>query len=305
MPAGIEGSVLGGDLRMWLRLRSAETVVVLDYRGAPYLRFSPSGVDVNTNSALYYLNQPTPLAPPKGLTARTPPRWARASFGRDYSWHDGRLHALATVALSPGQRFVGRWSIPLVIGGRRTAIEGVLWHADDPSIVWFWPIVVLLACLAALGRIGRPGFDKVAAYALALTALASMAVLALGHELYGEPFVSVGQLIVLGLVLAFVAGLSVVVIFWGPGPFSLIVISVAALWAGLEFLPTLLHGFVLMAVPTFLARAATVACLAAGPAMIVLLFGFRFAEIPSQRREGPQPAPHGDLEDLEARESLA
>ena len=305
LPAGIEGSVLGGDLRMWLRLDSTKSVVVLDYRGAPYLRFLPSGVDVNTNSALYYLNQPTPLRPPGNLTPSTPPRWERASFGQEYSWHDGRLHALAAVALTPGQRFVGRWSIPLLIGGRRTAIEGVLWHAGDPSIVWFWPILVLLVCLVAIGRIGSRAVDKVVAYALALTALASIAVLTLGHELYGEPFVSVGQMIFLAIVLAFVAALLAVVLLRGPDPVSLIVILVAALWDGLEFLPTLLHGFVLMAVPTFLARAATVACLATGAGMVVLLFGFRFADLPEQFGERPEPLPLSDLEDFDARESLA
>ena len=38
--AGIDAKVIDGDLRMWLRVVPSETVVVLDYRGAPYLRFS-------------------------------------------------------------------------------------------------------------------------------------------------------------------------------------------------------------------------------------------------------------------------
>jgi hypothetical protein len=112
-------------------------------------------------------------------------------------------------------------------------------------------------------------------------------------------------MIFLAIVLAFVAALLAVVLLRGPDPVSLIVILVAALWAGLEFLPTLLHGFVLMAVPTFLARAATVACLATGAGMVVLLFGFRFADLPEQFGERPEPLPLGDLEDFDARESLA
>ena len=62
--------VIDGDQRMWLDVRRAGTVVVLDYRGAPYLRFSPSGIDVNQNSAMYYLNQTPAEVPPKGLTAQ-------------------------------------------------------------------------------------------------------------------------------------------------------------------------------------------------------------------------------------------
>ena len=88
---------MDGDQRMWLRVPAAQTVVVLDYRGAPYLRFSPAGVEVNHNSEMYYLNQ-TPVAetPPANLTASTPPDWHRVSGGQQYGWHDGRLHALAT-----------------------------------------------------------------------------------------------------------------------------------------------------------------------------------------------------------------
>jgi hypothetical protein len=61
VPPGFDAKTVDGDQRMWLRVPSTQTVVVLDYRGAPYLRFSPSGVEVNHNSEMYYLNQ-TPVA---------------------------------------------------------------------------------------------------------------------------------------------------------------------------------------------------------------------------------------------------
>ena len=69
LPAGLEAKVVDGDLRMWLRVPPSQTVVVLDYRGAPYLRFSPTGVEVNHNSSMYYLNE-TPVAqtPPANLS---------------------------------------------------------------------------------------------------------------------------------------------------------------------------------------------------------------------------------------------
>jgi hypothetical protein len=53
LPEGLDAKVVDGDQRMWLRAPSSETVVVLDYRGAPYVRFSGSGVEVNQNSAMY------------------------------------------------------------------------------------------------------------------------------------------------------------------------------------------------------------------------------------------------------------
>jgi hypothetical protein len=129
-PAALEAKVIDGDQRMWLRVAPGATAVMLDYRGAPYLRFSRAGVEVNQNSTMYYLNQ-TPVAwtPPSNLMRTTPANWVRVSGAHDYGWHDGRLHALATVALSPGASFAGRWSIPVVVDGRLSAISGGLWHS--------------------------------------------------------------------------------------------------------------------------------------------------------------------------------
>ncbi len=108
------------------------TVTVLDYRGAPYLRFDRVGVFVNQASAMWYLNQVPVQSPPLGLTARTPPRWRHASSGHNYEWHDGRLHALASIARAPGATFIGRWTVPLRVGGVPTAITGGLYYAPEP-----------------------------------------------------------------------------------------------------------------------------------------------------------------------------
>jgi hypothetical protein len=284
-PAGLHARVLGGDLKMWLRVPESATVVVVDYRGAPYLRFSPAGVEVNTNSSMFYLNQRIPVTPPPGLSPHARPQWRAVSTGHTYSWHDGRLHALAAVALAPGQRFVGRWKIPLLVNGHSAAITGGLYHADDPSLVWLWPIVVVLLCLWAVSRLGRRELDRVIARALGLTALASIAVLTIGLELYGEPFVTTGQGIVLALILAFVALALIALVFTGPGAFLSVVISVAALWAGLEFIPVLFHGFVLMVIPAFVARVAAVACLACGVGLLVQLFAFRLTDVAEEAGE--------------------
>ena len=206
VPPGLEAKVVDGDLRMWLRVPPNETVVVLDYRGAPYLRFSPAGVSVNHNSSMYYLNQ-TPFAqtPPANLTASTPPSWHRVTGAHAYEWHDGRLHALASVALTPGVSFVGRWKVPLRLDGRLAAIDGGLWHADSPSVVWFWPILVVVACVLAAWRLRRRRFDQLLARALALVGLAAVAVAGLGVQLHGRPGISVFHMVELAFILAFVA----------------------------------------------------------------------------------------------------
>ena len=272
-PAGIDAKVVDGDLRMWMRVPADETVVVIDYRGAPYLRFSSAGVFVNENSSMYYLNQtPVPETPPTTLTASTPPHWHHVSGGHSYEWHDGRLHALAAVALTPGVSFVGRWNLPLRIDGRLAAINGGLWHADNPSIVWFWPIAVIVACVLAAWRVRRPDTDALVARVLANVALVGVTIAGLGVELHGRPTVTVLQLIELALILTFVG--------WGvsrallrrPGYFTCFLIGIGAVWAGGVLVTTLVYGFVLIPLPAFLARTVTVVCLGAGAALLLLVF---------------------------------
>jgi hypothetical protein len=270
-PAGLNAKAVDGDQRMWLDAARVERVVVLDYRSAPYLLFSREGVAVNHNSAMYYLNQSPAQQPPPGLSPGAQPSWHQVTTAHEYSWHDGRLHALATVALAPGASFVGDWRIPLSVDGRPTAISGSLWHAGDPSLVWFWPIVVLLACAVAAGRIGRRRLDDAIAEVLALLALAGTATLAAGNELYGRPHVVTGQLVVLGLVLAFVAYGLVRVLLRRAGGFHLFLISFVALWAGGASLQVLLNGYVLMAVPAFVARTAVVLALGCGGGLFLAL----------------------------------
>ena len=277
VPAGVEAKVIDGDQRMWLRVGQGETVLVLDYRGAPYLRFSRSGVAVNRSSAMYYLNQTPSEVPPPNLRPTTVPRWSNVSDGHEYGWHDGRLHALATVALAPGASYVGRWAIPVRVNGRVSAIAGGLWHAEDPSIVWFWPIVVLLACALALWRARRPELDALATRALAFAALLAIACAAVARDLHGRPGVSVFQLITFAAFVAFV--------LWGlrrlllgrAGYFGYFAIAIVAIYEGAQLLPTLLNGFVLTAVPAFVTRTTAVLCLGCGGSL--LLFAFRLAEL--------------------------
>jgi hypothetical protein len=290
LPAGLDAKVVDGDQRMWLRAPSGETVVVLDYGGAPYLRFSGAGVEVNHNSAMWYLNQ-TPFAakPPAGLGPRTPPKWKRVSGGHTYGWHDGRLHALATVALNPGASFVGTWRIPILVDGRSSAISGGLWHAPAPSIVWFWPIAVLLLCVLAAWRIRRPEVDRGTARLLGLGALAAIAIAALGQAFHGRPSVSVVQLLELAAILAFVGWALFRVCLGRAGAFTYFGIAVVGLWEGFELLPTLTHGFVLIALPAFLARVAAVVSLGAAVGLLVLVFRLYDLqdEPPAESRDSP------------------
>ena len=283
-PAGLTAKVIDGDQRLWLAVDPRRTVVVLDYQGAPYLRFSSAGVQVNTASAMYYLNQVPAQTPPPGTGARVTPHWSHVSSGHTYGWHDGRLHALATTALAPGATYLGRWQVPLRVDGARSALAGGLYFAPSPSIVWFWPILVALACVLAARRLRRPELDERVARGLAALALGGFAVAVTGQQLHGRPSVSVGQGIVLAVALAFAAWAAWRLVTRRHGWFTFFLIAAVAIWQGASLIAVLLDGWVLLALPPVVARVAVTVCLSAGVALLPLIFAL--AERPRRRLAG-------------------
>jgi hypothetical protein len=311
VPAGAQAKVVDGDQRLWLQVNPADTVVVLDYRQAPYLRFDRSGVQVNQNSEMFYLNQVPAQLPPPGLGPQTRPHWAPVSGGHSYEWHDGRLSDLAATALAPGETYLGRWQIAARANGASAAIAGGLYYRASPSIVWFWPILVALACVAAVLRLKRPELDVRVARILAAVALAGFTVAGIGQQLHGRPNVSLGQEIILAFALAYVVWAVRRLILRRHGWFTFFLIAAVALWEGGSLIGVLLDGYVLLALPAFVARVAVVACLSAGIALLPVVFAM--AERPGRSRPArrasggkPRPAPAGTDsteskdEDLEA-----
>ncbi len=296
VPPGVSAKVIDGDQRMWLKANPAVSLVVMDYRGAPYLRFDAKGVAVNHNSALYYLNQTPAETPPASLRASTPPSWSQASSGHAMSWHDGRLHALATVAIAPGASYLGQWRIPLRVNGSPSALAGGVWHAQSPSIAWFWPIVVFLACAVAARRVRRPELDARVARLLAVPTLIAILIAALARDLHGRPTVSAWQLITLAAIVIFVAWAARQLTRPRTTYFTYFPIAFVALWEGLNLIPTLLDGFVLGALPALLCRLAAVVCLGGGAALLV---------VPSRLGEDPADAAQAGEPDPEVHESYA
>ena len=86
----------------------------------------------------------------------------------------------------------------------------------------------------------------------------------------------------------------------GPRYFAAFLIAVGALWAGGVLIPTLLDGFVLIALPAFVARTMAVVCLATGAGL--LLFVFRLFDDDDRDAAGPELSERlsdrGDIESL-------
>ncbi|MBV9818867.1 MAG: hypothetical protein JOZ07_11015 [Solirubrobacterales bacterium] len=288
VPEGTDARAVDGDLRLWLRVDPTASVVVLDYRGAPYLRFDRAGVSVNESSSMYYLNQVPAEIPPIGLGPRTPARWHPVSSGHSYEWHDGRLHALATVAHGPGSAELGRWTVPLRVGGAPTAVVGSLRFAPAPSLVWFWPIAVVLACVFAGLRLRRDELDRGLARGLAAGALGAFVVAALVRQLHGRPGIGVGSLVVLGFELAFAVWATVRLLRGPAGWFQFFAIAAAAIWEGATLVGVLRDGFVLLAGPPLLGRIAVATCLALGLGLVPVVIAI--AERSSRPRAARAPA---------------
>jgi len=269
VPRGLEARVVDGDQRLWLRASPHLTAYVLGFGGEAYLRFSPDGVAVNVRSPAYWLNRARPRTPPAGLTPTTPPVWKTISRGHSYSWHEDRLHSLAAVARTPGSAYVGRWTIPVLAGGTMTRITGTLWHAEPPSLVWFWPIAVVLGCLAAVLRLRDPRLDAAAAAVLAAVTLGAATLGRLGRELVGRPTVSTWQLLLVALTCAVAAGLALLFVRRTWRAVAGLCIAVLGIYQGVALAGTLLHGFVLSVLPGWLERASAAASLAAGAGLLV------------------------------------
>ncbi len=292
VPIGMTASVVDGDLRLWVRVPTHKTVVILDYQGAPYLRFANGRIWANENSEMYYFNQTPPESPPLGLKRDAPERWLQVASGDNYQWHDGRLHAFALEAAAPGTSYIGPWRIPVLINGRRSAVSGTLWYRGGPSIMWLWPIAILVLCVLAGWRLHDSRIDLLLARTVAGLTLFGITLAAIGRDLHGRPGMSVVGLVELTVITAMTTWTAWRVLRNRAGSVTFFLVSVAGIWQALSLIPTLFNGYVLLAVPPFAGRVATIICLGGGIALIwpaVSVFRRERDEEPSQS-PGDEPA---------------
>ena len=163
-----------------ITIRPGHAVTLVGYLGEPVFRLNRAGLSVNVAS---------PTAVAVGLATKAQrvvaptPRWRLQAGRRSAVWHDARDQGLP-----PGVD-QGRWSVPLIVDGRRTLLTGEL-HRFPPPSLWPW-LGILLCFLAAAAALGVSRRDRLRSAAIGFsvaTAVASVVVaLAFALDAYASP----------------------------------------------------------------------------------------------------------------------
>jgi hypothetical protein len=268
---GVRPAIVDGDRGLRLDVDPRDTLVVLGDLQEPMVRFDSRGVWVDRRS-------PT-AAGAKLIRASSGrgPSWSLASHGHELRWHDHRL--APPVDLRSGA--VARWSIPIELDGRRTAIAGTVVRVSRPS-PWPWLLgAVALAAVATVTAWRLPGTRAGLLVALgglaALGALAASASFATADEISGAgEWIEVGvvaALLVLG-VLSLLRRWSSLRIWAAAG------IGVVAATFSVGSLGVFAHGYVISTLPAAAARLAVLLAVVAGMATALLSVSVGIERIP-------------------------
>jgi hypothetical protein len=198
---GLEVKVVEAGSRLEAENRTDQELLVLGYKGEPYLRVGPEGVFQNRLSPATYINASrkggTP--PPEAEQAKVGDTdWEKVSSEPIARWHDHRIHWMGNinppeVRNDPDKRHVikmnandPQWSVPMRLGTQDVAAKGDLVWVPGPSpLPWFALIAASLAVVVVLAR--RPGWATgLAAVTAVLLAVDAFHVLGLGLANAGE-----------------------------------------------------------------------------------------------------------------------
>jgi hypothetical protein len=244
-------SVDPSDRALHLFVKGGHRVVVIGYLGEPVLRDNGREVAVNLAS---------PTAAAAGLLVTS----AEKNESGTAVWRDPRLRQL------PAGTSRVRWSIPLVVDGRRTLIIGDLRRVPPPRL-WRW-LLLAFASAAAAGwsALGRdPHRLRTGCVLLGGTATVAAIVAATAFALDAD---TAGSRPVAVYLLLFVVGGTGFAV-WGPREVRVAAtawLGVVALMTGLAFSQMFFHGAVLSVLPATITRAAGALAIGAGAAAAAL-----------------------------------
>ncbi len=271
----VRASLEDAGRKLRLAVDPASEAVVLGYVGEPFLRFGPQGVAANTRSETA---QGLRLVPGGHVSTRPGAAvWKQLTSVHSFAWADSRSWAPSPALHG---RAVVRWSVPIVVDGRRVAIAGELTHVAPPPL-WPWLVLAALPLLAAAIAVRRNRW--LWATATGLAALAGLATLAdLGGFALGGLAVSADRWLLLAIEVALML---VALGLLGRPRARLIAIAAIAAFAVLQSLSELAvfrHGVVVSGLPAAAVRAASALALGAGLGAAGLVF---LAPAPGTRRK--------------------
>ncbi len=173
--AGISISMIGGDSFVLLEVESGTEVLVIGYRGEPYLRIGKGGlVEENRNSPSTYLNEERygDSAIPAGVSYDSDPSWRVVGSGGTWAWHDHRTHWMNSQQPPPGAEpgdQILEGVVPLFVDGIEVDVSvGSFWVAKPSP---FAPVAgAVLGALAVAATWSKPGRAQWVVLAFALGA---------------------------------------------------------------------------------------------------------------------------------------
>jgi hypothetical protein len=241
---------------------SAE-VDVHGYAGEPFLRFSRTGVQINTRSATA---QGLRLAP-SGPIGADNAQWKLLTGASSFAWADTRVWAPAS-ALHGRKTLL--WRLPIVVAGRPAEITGELTRVAEPP-VWPWLVLTALLLLGAVAAARRKRWVWAGATGLAAVAGLATAANMSGFALGGLP-VSADRWVLfateVGLTFAALAALTRV----GTRLVAVAALSAFSVLQSLSELAVFRHGVVVSGLPPSAVRVAAAIGLGAGLGAAGLVF---------------------------------
>jgi hypothetical protein len=263
----LEAKVVDGDRQLWVRTRGDAVLVVPGAFGEPLLRFDRRGVSVNVRSMTAQTDRidPLDLRPLADLRAR--PVWHRVTTAHAYRWHEHRLHALEALAGGHRSGVVGRWSVQLLVDGRRHDLAGVLVYRRPPRL---WPIV--LAIVLAVVSLCALGLSTRLIVPTALLAALLVWAVRVARGLHGRPDVETGGYADVTLTCLVGAGLVYGLLHRDANVrrFVVLLVGAGSLYEAWTMFPVLTHSVALTELPTTVARLAVATILGVGAALLAI-----------------------------------
>ena len=177
---GVEATMIGGDAFLQIRVDSGIHVVVLGYRGEPYVQFLPDGtVEENQASPSTYLNEDryAETEVPAEASYDAEPQWEVVATNGRWAWHDHRTHWMnpaRPLGSEPGDQILEA-VVPLTVDGADVSLTVVsVWQEAPSALAGIAGAVVGLALL--VGLIAWLGRGRGATVGVAATALVALAM---------------------------------------------------------------------------------------------------------------------------------